>query len=108
LARHVAEGGRILAGSYDPYDGASPIARAYQARNRARGRMGGVERLRVRYRQYATPWYDVLFASREEVVGLVGGTGWVVRRFLDNGPDYVAVLERVVSPSRPKGAARAP
>ena len=32
---------------------------------------GGVERLRLRYRQYATPWYDVLFASREEVTRLV-------------------------------------
>jgi hypothetical protein len=30
--------------------------------------MGGVERLRVRYRLYATPWYDVLFASREEAL----------------------------------------
>jgi hypothetical protein len=56
--------------------------------------MGGVERLRVRYRQYATPWYDVLFASREEVAGLAQGTGWVASRFVDDGPGYVAVLER--------------
>jgi hypothetical protein len=55
--------------------------------------LGGVERLRVRYRQYATPWYDVLFASREEVVRLVEGTGWVMSRFVDNGPGYVAVLD---------------
>ena len=55
--------------------------------------MGGVERLRVRYRQYETPSYDVLFASREEVVRLVEGTGWVMSRFVDNGPGYVAVLD---------------
>jgi hypothetical protein len=55
--------------------------------------MGGVERLRVRYRQYATPWYDVLFASREEVAGLVEGTGWVASRFVDNGAGYVAVVD---------------
>jgi SAM-dependent methyltransferase len=71
LARAATDRGRILAGSYDPYDGASEFARGYHARNRARGRMGGVERIRVRYRQYATPWYDVLFASREEVARLV-------------------------------------
>ena len=53
-----------------------------------------VERLRIRYRQYATPWYDVLFASREEVVALVEGTGWRVARFVDDGAGYVAVLER--------------
>ena len=93
LARAATGRGRILAGSFDPYDGASEFARAYHERNRARGRMGGVERLRVRYRQYATPWYDVLFASRDEVAGLVQGTGWVASRFVDDGPGYVAVLD---------------
>jgi SAM-dependent methyltransferase len=94
LARVASDEGRILAGSYDPYDGASELARRYHARNRERGRMGGVERLRVRYRQYATPWYDVLFASREEVVRLAQGTGWVANRFVDeDGAGYVAVLD---------------
>ena len=93
LARLVTDKGRILAGSYDPYDGASELARRYHARNRARGKLGGVERLRVRYRQYATPWYDVLFASRSEVASLVEGTGWVASRFVDDGPGYVAVLD---------------
>jgi len=93
LARAATEKGRILAGSYDPYDGASDLARGYHERNRARGRMGGVERIRLRHRQYATPWYDVLFVSREEVPQLAEGTGWVVRQFLDDGAGYVAVLE---------------
>jgi SAM-dependent methyltransferase len=93
LARVATDRGRILAGSYDPYEGASELARCYHERNRKRGRMGGVERLRVRYRQYATPWYDVLFASREEVAWLAQGTGWVTRRFVDDGAGYVAVLE---------------
>lgn len=93
LARLAGYEGRILAGSYDPYDGASELARRYQERNRARGRMGGVERLRVRYRQYATPWYDVLFASRDEVTWLVAGTGWIASRFVDDGAGYVAVLD---------------
>jgi hypothetical protein len=58
--------------------------------------MGGVERLRVRYRRYATPWYDVLSASRQEVAELAEGTGWSVSRFVDDGAGYVAVLELVV------------
>lgn len=95
LARVATDRGRILAGSYDPYEGASELARRYQERNRARGRMGGVERLRVRYRQYATPWYDVLFASRDEVAQLAQGTGWIVKRFVDDDAGYVAVLELV-------------
>jgi len=94
LARVAVPGGRLLAGSFDPYDGASDAALRYQEHNRARGRMGGVERLRVRYRDLATPWYDVLFASREELAALADGTGWILRRFLDEGAGYVAVLER--------------
>jgi SAM-dependent methyltransferase len=93
LARVATDRGRLLAGSYDPYEGASELARRYHERNRLRGRMGGSERLRVRYRQYASPWYDVLFASREEVTELAQGTGWIARRFVDEGAGYVAVLE---------------
>jgi SAM-dependent methyltransferase len=93
LARLSTAKGRVLAGSYDPYDGASALAQRYQARNRDRGRMGGVERLRIRYRQYATPWYDVLFAARDEVRHLAKGSGWTVRQFIDEGAGYVAVLK---------------
>lgn len=74
--------------------GSSELARRYHGRNRKRGKLGGVERLRVRYRQYATPWYDVLFASRGELTQLAAGTGWWIARFIDNDPGYVAVLER--------------
>jgi SAM-dependent methyltransferase len=95
LARRATDNGRILAGSQDPYDAVSELARSYHESNRARGRMPGVERLRVRYRQYATPWYDVLFASRSEVTQLVEGTGWSAERFVGDGPGYVAVLELV-------------
>jgi SAM-dependent methyltransferase len=93
LAHHTTARGRILAGSFDPYHEASEDAQRYQKRNRERGKMGGVERIRVRYRQYATPWYDVLFASRDEVTQLAKESGWTVKRFVGEGAGYVAVLE---------------
>ena len=93
LAGVATERGRLLAGSYDPYDGASAPARRYHARNRERRKLGGVERLRIRYQQYATPWFDVLFASREEVNLISDRSGWAVSRFIDHGAGYVAVLE---------------
>ena len=93
LVRLSSAKGRILAGSYDPYEGTSELARRYQAGNRDRGKMGGVERLRVRYRQYATPWYDVLFVSRDELTHLASESGWTVRRFIDDGAGYVGVLD---------------
>lgn len=107
LRRVTTPTGRILAGSYDPYEGASDLARGYQERNRARGRMGGQERIRVRYRQWSTPWFDWLFASRAEVAALAAGSGWTVGRFVDEGSGYVAVLERddAAPSSRPTGHA---
>jgi hypothetical protein len=85
------ERARLLRGSWDPNDGASDDGRRRHARNRARER--GVERIRVRYRRRAAPWYDVLFASREEVPTLAAGTGWTASRLPGDGPGDVAVID---------------
>ncbi len=91
----TSERGRILGEILDPYLGAAPIHLAYHQRNRDRGRMGGQVRIRVRYRDLATPWFDYLFLSRPELEELVQGTGWfLARTFEDEGPLYVAVLEK--------------
>jgi SAM-dependent methyltransferase len=96
--RLTDENGRILAESLDPYATDDQAHLSYQRRNRARGRMPGQLRIRVRYRDYATRWFDYLIVSREEMEDLLEGTGWRVRRFLsDDGDDddlYVAVIEK--------------
>ena len=61
LRRVCTERGRILVGTLDPYDTDDPSHLAYHARNRQRGRMGGQVRLRIRHRDFATPWFDWLF-----------------------------------------------
>jgi SAM-dependent methyltransferase len=94
LARLSTPRGRILAGSFDPYDGADEVDLRYHEQNRRCGRMAGQLRIRIRYRHFATPWFDFLFASREEVAAIAAATGWTARRFIDDGPGYVAVLER--------------
>jgi hypothetical protein len=71
---------------------------AYLAANRARGRMSGQIRLRVRYKHYATPWCDYLMVSPEEMEALVEGTGWrVVKRYPAPGSRraYAAIVERI-------------
>jgi hypothetical protein len=57
--------------------------------------MAGQLRLRVRFRGYATPWFDYLIASPEEVEELLAGTGWRLARLLE-GEDglYAAVIEK--------------
>lgn len=85
----------IVAESTDPYQTQSPEHLAYHQRNRARGRMPGQLRIRVRYRKCATPWFDYLLASKEEVAGIVEATGWEARRFLHGeGGRYVALIEK--------------
>ena len=88
-------GGRIVAASLDPTATDKPEHLAYQARNRARGRMPGQVRIRIRHRAFATPWFDYLLVSPAELEKLIAGTGWSLGRLLrDEGAYYVAVLER--------------
>jgi SAM-dependent methyltransferase len=86
--------GRIVTSSNDPYATEDPSHLAYQARNRARGRMSGQLRLRVRYRDLVGPWFDYLIVSPDELVEIVEGTGWRVSRLVRyDGSYYVAVLD---------------
>jgi SAM-dependent methyltransferase len=86
---------RILGETLDPYTTENPLHLAYHERNRKRGRMSGQIRIRVRYLDLATPWFDYLFASRDELQELLAGTGWsLVRTLEDEPPLYVAVIQR--------------
>jgi SAM-dependent methyltransferase len=89
------EGARILAESVNPYKTDKPEHLAYHEENRQRGRMGGQLRIRIRHQAYATPWFDYLLVSPEEMAELAEGTGWELRRVIDEGEHvYVGVLER--------------
>ena len=88
-------GARILAESTNPSTTDNPDHLAYHEQNRRRGRMGGQLRIRIRHGYSATPWFDYLLASPEELAELASGTGWELTRVLGEGePSYVGVLER--------------
>jgi SAM-dependent methyltransferase len=93
--RLTTDRGRIVAESRDPYGTNEQVHLGYHERNRSRGRMGGQLRLRIRYREHATPWFDYLLVSPAELETIVEGTGWKVARLLDDDELYVAVLEKV-------------
>jgi SAM-dependent methyltransferase len=95
LHRLTSPRARILGETLDPYVTDDPAHLRYHRRNRDRGRMSGQLRIRVRYRDYATKWFDYFFLSRDELRELVSGTGWtVVRTLEDESPMYVVVLEK--------------
>jgi SAM-dependent methyltransferase len=88
---------RIVAESKDIYKRPiDPVHRQYQAWNRGRGRMPGQVRMRIRYRTYATPWFDYLLVSKQEMIDLLRGTGWKIAIVIPSkkGPLYVAIIEK--------------
>jgi SAM-dependent methyltransferase len=95
LAGLATDRGRIVAEIFDPHGLDDPVHRRYRARNRRGGRMPGQLRVRVRYRELSTRWFDWLQVSREELEELVDGTGWRLSRTLGEGPSYVAILDRL-------------
>lgn len=102
-AGRMPEGARIMAQSMDPRRGAQVIDAAVMRRNRELGRAAGQVRLRVRYRDLTTPWFDWLFVSRLEMTRIVRGTGWAIRKFLGprrHGEPFVAILELRPRPER--------
>lgn len=91
----TSEKGRIVAETLDPYATDVPEHLEYHELNRKRGRMPGQVRMRVRYRKYATPWYDYLFVSPEEMREILGGSGWKVERIIGDGsPTYFAIITK--------------
>jgi SAM-dependent methyltransferase len=86
--------GRIVTEMFDPHSLDDPVQRRYLERNRSRGRMPGQLRVRIRYRDLATPWLDWLQLSRDELQSLLKGTDWFLSRTLGEGPSYIAILDR--------------
>jgi SAM-dependent methyltransferase len=96
LSRITTPAARILASSRDPYKTEDPMHRAYHRRNRARRRMSGQLRLRIRHRKWSTPWFDYLLVSPLEMDRLAHQGGWRLTRTFGDGVDYyVGVLEKL-------------
>lgn len=86
---------RLIAESNDVHRTRDPVHLAYHARNRTRGHLPGQLRLRVRYRDLASPWFDYLMVSPDEMRALIHGTGWHIAQILRSpGSTYIAVLEK--------------
>jgi len=87
--------GRIIAQSADPYRTNNPDHLEYHERNQQRGRVAGQIRLRVRYRKYTTPWWDLLLVSKQEMADILDGTGWRANICLETeAAPYIAILEK--------------
>jgi len=89
------EGARIIAHRTDPYDTAEACYLQHHRLNKQRGRMSGHWRIRTGHKKYATPWFDYLLVSREEMQDILAGTGWEMERFIGtDGPRYIAAIRK--------------
>ena len=68
----------------------------YHERNRQRGRLGGQLRLRLRYRELATHWFDYLVCTPEELRELLHGTDWRLADVDDADAPYCLATLRLV------------
>jgi SAM-dependent methyltransferase len=92
----VAPGARLLGANRDLTRSTDPHVQDRVDHNRATRRFSGEHRSRIRYRNFATPYFTSARMSVAELTELTEGTGWSVREVLDRGEGiYIAVVEAV-------------
>ncbi|MFB6135355.1 MAG: class I SAM-dependent methyltransferase [Halobacteriaceae archaeon] len=92
LAGVTTQDATLLAESMEPNsEDPSEEWREYHESNVEDGRLPGVLRMRIRYKRYATDWFDYLLASREEMREILDASPWRLAEFLGDGADYVGV-----------------
>ena len=92
LDRLRAPGARLVGTMLDPYATDVAAHLRYHEQNRRAGRLGGVVRVRVRFDDAATPWFELLWASPEELGALAGSCGWELVDVHSFGASYAAEL----------------
>lgn len=92
LAGMAASGAEIIGSCVDPFATEDPLHLAYHERNRDRGRHPGQIRLRARWSDAATSWFDYMFVPVEELKELGERAGWELVEYQPGSRPYLAVL----------------
>lgn len=93
LARLSRPGTEIIGTCRDPFDTDDPLHLQYHQLNHQRGRLPGQLKLRTRWANVASPWFDYLLLPIAELEVIAAESGW---ELVDHRPGqpYVAVLKR--------------
>jgi len=92
LAGCAAPGAVLLGQTIDPYTSTDPVHLAYHQRNRDRGRRGGQLRIRVRFQNLATEWFDYWFLTVDELTQVVEPTPWTLTDVTRSRTGYLTRL----------------
>ena len=100
LARLGHPGSIVVGTGLDPYQTMDELHLRYHEANRRQGRMPGQVTIRVRYREIATTWFDLLWCSLDELAEIVDAAGWNI---VDVFPGALyAVVLRLTAASAPR------
>jgi SAM-dependent methyltransferase len=91
LRAMATDDARLVGTMLDPHDTTDQVHLDYHEANRAADRHPGEVRLRTRYRRVATPWWEILWVSPDELSELCASNGWRVADLLP-GSVYCAEL----------------
>jgi SAM-dependent methyltransferase len=94
LATLVRPGGRLIGSAINPYWFKNPEQVAYLDFNRARSRMPGQQRIRVRDGCVSSAWFDYLTLSIDELRGLVAGSPWTLADSAEDGEFVVTLVHQ--------------
>lgn len=92
LAELAAPGAEIIGTCIDPFATDEPLHLAYHELNRSRGRLPGQIRLRARWTEVATPWFDYLFVPVQGLEKLADSAGWELVAYELGPRPYLAIL----------------
>ncbi|MFQ5966421.1 MAG: hypothetical protein ACE5MI_02285 [Acidimicrobiia bacterium] len=85
-------GAQIIGTCLDSLQTTNPLHLAYHQVNRERGRLPGQLRLRSRWTNVASLWFDYLFVPSEELATIAEGSGWRLTDRRAGPASYLAVV----------------
>ena len=87
----------IIAESSNPYKNLDEANVIYQKNNRKQGRMSGQRKIRIRFREYTSSWFDYLGVSEDEMKKILKNANWQIKEiFYSEGSSYIALITKLI------------
>lgn len=91
----IKEGGLLVVNSRNPYKTDNEIHLNYLEKNRKKGRFPGQLKLRLRYRDEISDWFDFMLASPNEMKQIFYKTDWDLLKMIEKeNKDYVGLFKK--------------
>jgi SAM-dependent methyltransferase len=95
LANLAAPDALLVADTVDPTVTAEPDELDDQRQRQEQGAYVGQVRLRLRYGEIISPWWEQVNITIQDIPRLVEGTGWSIQEHHLNGEDHYVLLRRM-------------